>query len=212
VRGIVRGSFAILLFSSICAGQSLTLDFGQDHASFELKGKTLHGHFQQSNEDLTEDFDFTADITALNLDSVLSDSAPPAYFVFNCKDGQSGCVRTTSHTCQYKTSYDHPPCVPEFTGDATNAFIGCADADAYQRCVSFLAAVRAAAGLALGPPQLQSAPGREQSTTSLGAWPAPASLKPSADSVQICKCEGRNPALPARLRSSSAERLLLSGL
>jgi hypothetical protein len=206
MRRTVRGSFAILLFSCICAGQSLRLDFGHDYATFELNGKTLHGHFQQDNEDLTEDFDFTADITALDLDNVLSDSAPPAYFVFNCKEGQSGCVHTTSHTCQYKTTYEHPPCVPEFTGDATNALIGCADADAYQRCVAFLAAVKAAAGVALDLPPLRSAPGHERSRNAPGALAAPASQKPSVLPVQISAYEDRSPALPAGLRSFCVER------
>ena len=122
---------------------ALRLDFGQNNATFNLNGRTLTGHEHFDDEYVTQDSNFSVDISALDLDNVLSDPTQPGYFVFFCKN-KSRCLSYTM-TCQYKDpSFPRNSCPATSTSDQTNGFDYCTQAH-LQGCVSFLKAVRTAA-------------------------------------------------------------------
>ena len=124
--------------------QTLRLEFGENYATFNLNGRTLTGHEHFDNEYVTQDSDFSADISTLDLGNVLSDPTQPGYFVFFCKN-QSHCLSYTMK-CQYKDpTFPRNSCPDTSTSDQTNGFDFCTQAN-LQGCVSFLKAVRTAAG------------------------------------------------------------------
>jgi hypothetical protein len=163
---------ALLSFYRVAGAQSLRLDFGPNYANFQLNGRTLTGHEHFSNESLDEDFDYSVDISAVNLDDVLSSPTPPAYFVFSCKGG-SNCVSVSSHTCSYKDpDFPRGNCPSQFTSQSTNALVGCKDESAYQGCENFLKALRAALTSSGNPPPRASgapAPASSPAPTSKAA-------------------------------------------
>lgn len=123
--------------------QTLRLEFGQNYATFDLKGRTLMGHEHFDNEYVAQDSNFSADISALDLENVLPDPSQPGYFVFFCKN-KSRCLSYTM-TCQYKDpTFPRNSCPGTSTADQTNGFDFCTQAH-LQGCVSFLKAVRTVA-------------------------------------------------------------------
>lgn len=175
---------ALLVFSGISAAQSLRIEWGQNYATYQLVGHRLAGHEHFSNEDFTQDADFSADILALDLDNVLSDPTQPGYFAFFCK-GKSSCLSYTT-TCQYKNPDFPRNCPGVFTADQTNGFVYCNEAY-LQGCVSFLQNVRTAAKPVRSAP-LESAasnpqPPQGQTTSSPVRQPTAQAQAPGASNL-----------------------------
>jgi hypothetical protein len=122
--------------------QTLRLEFGRNYATFELNGRRLTGHEHFDNEYVTQDSNFSADTSALDLENVLSDPTQAGYFVFFCKN-RSRCLSYTM-TCEYKDlTFPRNSCPGTSTSDQTNGFDYCTQTH-LQGCVSFLKAVRGA--------------------------------------------------------------------
>lgn len=146
---IAAAGLLVLLLRPPCPAQALNLQFGQSSARFELSGKILTGHVHITNTPQTEEFDFSANISDLALDSALSDTSTlPVNFLLQCKDGAQ-CVHTSSHTCE--TTDASFPCdhvVPSYDSDTTYGDVWCSDDAALEQCKSFLGVLRVAANTA----------------------------------------------------------------